>query len=188
MSNLEMDNLEYTVLRCNINSCYPYIYQCVQHFIPCRIQQLQLLGREMRGEIRDKLWRQLESEILLHRHKAVIRACRSKGNGAGGDNTIRASEPPLHDNRSQQGIDEPRLVTVQRETGEGLGISITVSTCVTLVTSFSSPCSFPQLVLALSIKLYDKNVNYIGCEALTAVVMKSSTFWDIMPCSPLKVD
>ncbi|XP_023704625.1 Golgi-associated PDZ and coiled-coil motif-containing protein isoform X2 [Cryptotermes secundus] len=90
-----------------------------------RIQQLQLLGREMRGEIRDKLWRQLESEILLHRHKAVIRACRSKGNGTGGDNTIRASEPPLNDNRSQQGIDEPRFVTVQRETGEGLGISIT---------------------------------------------------------------
>ncbi|PSN41266.1 hypothetical protein C0J52_14346 [Blattella germanica] len=45
----------------------------------------------MRGEIRDKLWRQLESEILLHRHKTVIRACRSKGNG---ENAAPASEPP----------------------------------------------------------------------------------------------
>jgi hypothetical protein len=27
----------------------------------------------------------------------------------------------------------------------------------------------------------------IGFEVLTAVVMKSSSFWDITPCSPLKV-
>ncbi|XP_069674241.1 uncharacterized protein [Periplaneta americana] len=90
-----------------------------------RIQQLQLLGREMRGEVRDKLWRQLESEILLHRHKTVIRACRSRGNCTGSENPVPASEPPSNDNRSQQGIGEPRMVTVQREPGEGLGISIT---------------------------------------------------------------
>ncbi|KAJ9590292.1 hypothetical protein L9F63_027867, partial [Diploptera punctata] len=90
-----------------------------------RIQQLQLLGREMRGEIRDKLWRQLESEILLHRHKTVIRACRSRGNGSSSENSGPASEPPVNDNRTSKGIGEPRLVTVQRETGEGLGISIT---------------------------------------------------------------
>lgn len=45
-----------------------------------RIQQLQLLGKEMRTDVRDKLWRQLESEILLHRHKTVIRACRNRTN------------------------------------------------------------------------------------------------------------
>ncbi|KDR12726.1 uncharacterized protein LOC110835984 isoform X4 [Zootermopsis nevadensis] len=90
-----------------------------------RIQQLQLLGREMRGEVKDKLWRQLESEILLHRHKTVIRACRGRGSGAGGDNAVPTSEPPSTDNRSQQGIGEPRFVTVQREAGDGLGISIT---------------------------------------------------------------
>jgi hypothetical protein len=28
---------------------------------------------------------------------------------------------------------------------------------------------------------------YAGSEVLTAVVMKSSIFWDITPCSPLKV-
>lgn len=45
-----------------------------------RMQQLQLLGKEMRTDVRDKLWRQLESEILLHRHKTVIRACRNRTN------------------------------------------------------------------------------------------------------------
>lgn len=94
-------------------------------FNPCRIQQLQLLGREMRGDVRDKLWRQLESEILLHRHKTVVRACRSKGCGVGGDNAGPTSEPPL--SRNHHGICEPRFITVQREAGEGLGISITVS-------------------------------------------------------------
>jgi hypothetical protein len=28
----------------------------------------------------------------------------------------------------------------------------------------------------------------VGFEVLTAVVRKSSTFWDITPCSPLKVN
>jgi hypothetical protein len=30
----------------------------------------------MRGAELDRLWNQLESEIHLHRHKTVIRACR----------------------------------------------------------------------------------------------------------------
>ncbi|VDK65951.1 unnamed protein product, partial [Onchocerca ochengi] len=40
-----------------------------------RIQQIQLLGRDMRGAEHDRLWNQLEAEIHLHRHKTVIRAC-----------------------------------------------------------------------------------------------------------------
>ena len=47
---------------------------CV-HF---RIQQIQLLGRDMKGAEHDKLWNQLEAEIHLHRHKTVIRACRGR--------------------------------------------------------------------------------------------------------------
>lgn len=43
-----------------------------------RIQQIQLLGRDMRGAEHDKLWNQLEAEIHLHRHKTVIRACRGR--------------------------------------------------------------------------------------------------------------
>ena len=43
-----------------------------------RIQQLQLLGREVNWQQdHDKLWRQLEAEINLHRHKTVVRACRA---------------------------------------------------------------------------------------------------------------
>jgi hypothetical protein len=30
--------------------------------------------------------------------------------------------------------------------------------------------------------------NYVGFEVLTAVVMKSSIFWDIRPWSPLKIN
>jgi hypothetical protein len=33
-----------------------------------------------------------------------------------------------------------------------------------------------------------KNRNVLGCKVLTAVVMKSSVFWDITPFSPLKVN
>lgn len=45
-----------------------------------RIQQIQLLGRDMKGAEHDKLWNQLEAEIHLHRHKTVIRACRGRTN------------------------------------------------------------------------------------------------------------
>jgi hypothetical protein len=35
--------------------------------------------------------------------------------------------------------------------------------------------------------MYSQNINQqVGFEVLTAVVMKSSTFWDITQCSPLK--
>ncbi|GLG93991.1 Golgi-associated PDZ and coiled-coil motif-containing protein [Gryllus bimaculatus] len=88
-----------------------------------RIQQLQLLGREMRGEVRDKLWRQLEAEILLHRHKTVIRACRSRSNTGPAPPEPEPAAAPA--SRGPQGVGAPRIITVQREAGEGLGISIT---------------------------------------------------------------
>jgi hypothetical protein len=44
-----------------------------------RIQQIQLLGRDLRGADHENLWNQLEAEIHLHRHKTVIRACRGRG-------------------------------------------------------------------------------------------------------------
>ena len=43
-----------------------------------RIQQIQLLGRDLRGPNHENLWNQLEAEIHLHRHKTVIRACRGR--------------------------------------------------------------------------------------------------------------
>lgn len=88
-----------------------------------RIQQIQLLGRDMRGVEHDKLWNQLEAEIHLHRHKTVIRACR-KRNSHG----HRLSVPPGHDSeslRKRQGIGEIRRIVIEKEDGEGLGISVT---------------------------------------------------------------
>jgi hypothetical protein len=38
-----------------------------------------------------------------------------------------------------------------------------------------------------SLKLYKVLSNHVRFEVLTAVVMKSFVFWDIMLCSPLKV-
>jgi hypothetical protein len=39
-----------------------------------------------------------------------------------------------------------------------------------------------------SLTLDDAQMNRVGFEALTAVIMKSSVFWDTTPCSPLKVN
>jgi hypothetical protein len=36
--------------------------------------------------------------------------------------------------------------------------------------------------------IYQRLLRTVGLEVLTAVVMKSTTFWDIMPCSPLSVN
>ncbi|XP_069175859.1 Golgi-associated PDZ and coiled-coil motif-containing protein isoform X2 [Procambarus clarkii] len=91
-----------------------------------RIQQIQLLGRDLRGEEHDKLWRQLEAEIHLHRHKTVVRACRSRfthcsqvsGDGnAGIVNGGGMSRPSKQQQR--------RIVTLQKPPDEGLGMSIT---------------------------------------------------------------
>jgi hypothetical protein len=55
----------------------------------------------------------MELGILLHHQKTVIWSC-NRGNGAVGDNTIPAAEPPSNYNKSQQGISKPRFVTVQK--------------------------------------------------------------------------
>ncbi|KAK3855186.1 hypothetical protein Pcinc_038391 [Petrolisthes cinctipes] len=43
-----------------------------------RIQQMQLLLQDLRTDEHDKLWKQLDAEIHLHRHKTVVRACRGR--------------------------------------------------------------------------------------------------------------
>ncbi|XP_060800959.1 protein Shroom2 isoform X2 [Amyelois transitella] len=73
-----------------------------------RIQQLQLLGRDMRPELRDSLWAQVEAEILLQRHKTLVRVCRGP----------RARPAPAARARS-------RTVRVRRSPHLGLGISVT---------------------------------------------------------------
>lgn len=89
-----------------------------------RIQQLQLLGREMRKDTRHKLWRQLESEILLQRHKTVVRACRRNSLL---NNAEKSCPKPNISVNDTQSFGDIRTVVVKRDQGQGLGISITVS-------------------------------------------------------------
>jgi len=108
-----------------------------------RIQQLQLFGRDMKGELRDKLWRQLEAEILLQRHKTVVRACRNNStyqqeqrlrrmanaanNNTSTGSTNTANETPSSLPSAEMAPPAIRVVPVPRAPGEGLGMSITVS-------------------------------------------------------------
>ncbi|XP_041109042.1 Golgi-associated PDZ and coiled-coil motif-containing protein-like isoform X1 [Polyodon spathula] len=88
-----------------------------------RVQQIQLLGRDMKGPAHDKLWNQLEAEIHLHRHKTVIRACRGR------NDPKRSTPTPVgHDTdalKKTQGVGPIRKVLLAKEDHEGLGISIT---------------------------------------------------------------
>ena len=99
-----------------------------------RIQQIQLLGRDMRGSEHDQLWNQIEAEIHLHRHKTVIRACRGRKDP---NHKTPAPPPPQPEaideeedaeskSRKRRGIGEPRTVVINKDKTEGLGISITV--------------------------------------------------------------
>ncbi|CAB3243931.1 unnamed protein product [Arctia plantaginis] len=83
-----------------------------------RIQQLQLLGRDMRAELRDSLWAQVEAEILVQRHKTLVRVCR--GAGAGGARGAARPPPAPHPARALA-----RTVRVRRSPHLGLGISVT---------------------------------------------------------------
>ncbi|RZF36335.1 hypothetical protein LSTR_LSTR011971 [Laodelphax striatellus] len=74
-----------------------------------RIQQLQLLGRsDMSGDARDRLWSQLEAEILVQRQKTVVRAVRQRDS--------RAPPPSL--------AGAVRTVRLNRHPHQGLGVSI----------------------------------------------------------------
>uniref|UniRef100_A0A7E4UR71 Golgi-associated PDZ and coiled-coil motif-containing protein n=1 Tax=Panagrellus redivivus TaxID=6233 RepID=A0A7E4UR71_PANRE len=87
-----------------------------------RIQQIQLLGRDMRGAEHDRLWNQLEAEIHLHRHKTVIKACR----GRDGHRRLAFPHPASAANqKTTKGIGKARRVILTKEPHEGLGISIT---------------------------------------------------------------
>lgn len=85
----------------------------------------------MQGDVRDKLWRQLESEILLQRHKTVVRACR-RNSILSSHSEIATAKPniPVINEENTQNFGDVRTVIVKRKTGQGLGISITVSNTV----------------------------------------------------------
>jgi hypothetical protein len=51
-------------------------------------------------------------------------------------------------------------------------------------------CIFPELFTEIELVAQNLfiSIKYVGFEVLTAVVMNSSVFWDVPPCSPLKVN
>uniref|UniRef100_A0A7M4E9H7 Golgi associated PDZ and coiled-coil motif containing n=1 Tax=Crocodylus porosus TaxID=8502 RepID=A0A7M4E9H7_CROPO len=112
-----------------------------------RVQQIQLLGRDMKGPAHDKLWNQLEAEIHLHRHKTVIRACRGRN-----DLKRPMQAPPGHDPDSlkkSQGVGPIRKVLLVKEDHEGLGISIT-----------RGEIEFEVVYVAPEVDSDDENVEY----------------------------
>ncbi|CAB1340314.1 unnamed protein product [Coregonus sp. 'balchen'] len=94
-----------------------------KHIAVLQAEQIQLLGRDMKGPAHDKLWNQLEAEIHLHRHKTVIRACRGRN-----DPKKPLPSPVGHETnllKKTQGVGPIRKVVLAKEDHEGLGISIT---------------------------------------------------------------
>ncbi|XP_059048304.1 Golgi-associated PDZ and coiled-coil motif-containing protein-like [Achroia grisella] len=102
-----------------------------------RIQQLQLLGRDMRAELRDSLWAQVEAEILLQRHKTLVRVCRGVSPRPARPPPPQAAPPahthtphPPHSSHTSHPSHaphraRPRTVRVRRSPHLGLGISVT---------------------------------------------------------------
>uniref|UniRef100_A0AC34G086 PDZ domain-containing protein n=1 Tax=Panagrolaimus sp. ES5 TaxID=591445 RepID=A0AC34G086_9BILA len=137
---------ENTKLRSLISSMQTEIYgarlaaKYLDKELAGRIQQIQLLGRDMRGAEHDRLWNQLEAEIHLHRHKTVIKACRgreglrrlafpSTTNGLKAQKGIglrRLAFPSTTNGlKAQKGIGKTRTIILTKQSHEGLGISIT---------------------------------------------------------------
>ena len=109
-----------------------------------RVQQLQLVGSNLPRERFDKLWSELNAEIEVQRHKAVIRTKKSQ------TNPFKAMRIPLPKKASStnarqnliigrfptskaySGILEScvRRVVLSKEKGSTLGMSITVSSFI----------------------------------------------------------
>jgi len=80
-----------------------------------RIQQIQLLGRNVKPPNYKKLWGQLESEIHLHRHKTIVQACR------------KSNPPPVSFKKEkyENDLGKTRKIFIKKKDSEGLGINIT---------------------------------------------------------------
>jgi hypothetical protein len=69
--------------------------------------------------------------------------------------------------------EEPNVMVPEDSSQE-----VPVSSCPTLAASVAGSSTAAKNIL----------MNYTGIKVPTLVVMKSSVFWDITPCSPLKVN
>ncbi|GBP32809.1 Golgi-associated PDZ and coiled-coil motif-containing protein [Eumeta japonica] len=108
--------IQYRKIKFKIVSGHKLATKYLDKELAGRIQQLQLLGRDMRADLRDSLWAQVEAEILLQRHKTLVRVCRGL-----------APYPPRphHAPGAPPAPARPRTVRVRRSPHLGLGISIT---------------------------------------------------------------
>ncbi|XP_055350879.1 Golgi-associated PDZ and coiled-coil motif-containing protein-like [Paramacrobiotus metropolitanus] len=88
-----------------------------------RIQQIQLLARDLRPEDHDRLWSQLEAEINLHRHKTITQACRQRGRRRHTGGSARTDRQRAQVERSVAGI--VREVEIFKGAGQSLGLTIT---------------------------------------------------------------
>lgn len=83
-----------------------------------RIQQIQLLGRNVQTTNFQKMWSQLEAEIHLHRHKTVIKACR-------GNENLPSPPKQKEELTDNHGVGKIRKILIKKDAQEGLGISVT---------------------------------------------------------------
>jgi golgi-associated PDZ and coiled-coil motif-containing protein len=117
-----------------------------------RIQQIQLFGKNLKSEEHERLWNQIEAEIHLHRHKTVIKACRSRQNIKSSPSKNEAQKQEEEEDEEEENdlnpidsnhdinqrinklrnkkrdnkLDQVRKVNlIRKNDGEGLGISIT---------------------------------------------------------------
>nr|CAD2175738.1 unnamed protein product [Meloidogyne enterolobii] len=130
ISLLKEENLK---LKSLLNSVHSEIYgarlaaKYLDKELAGRIQQIQLLGRNMRGAQHDRLWNQLEAEIHLNRHKTVIKACRvlDVNNIVRRKNINENSKASPSVYFDKRGVGKTRRIHLHLEDNEGLGISIT---------------------------------------------------------------
>ena len=120
-----------------------YLYMNYSYTWLYRVQQLQLVGSGVSRERFDKLWSELNAEIEVQRHKAVIRTKKST------TNPFKAMRIPLPKktsanarqnliigrfptSKAYSGILEScvRRVVLSKEKGSTLGMSITVSSFI----------------------------------------------------------
>jgi hypothetical protein len=84
-----------------------------------------------------------------------------------------------HSNRITMGLNAPYF-------SKGGRFKCTLTATVpSILTPPRCDCGWKKQVQKLIITSF---YEFLGFEVLTAVVMKSTVFWDITPCSPLKVN
>ncbi|KHJ45618.1 PDZ/DHR/GLGF domain protein [Trichuris suis] len=125
MSTMEQMKKENKKMRTYISALQSEVYSArlaakyLDKELAGRIQQIQLLSREMLGAEHDRLWEQIEAEIHCHRHKTVVKACRGRK-----VHETAPTETGGSGRKLKRGA-RLRTVKIHRSPDEGLGLSVT---------------------------------------------------------------